>query len=133
MPGSRLAARIRVVHLESDSTYGVPRITAQLRDEGERVNHKRASARDAEHQSGGPAATAQARTTTPDPAAAKAPDPLGRDFTATEMNTRYVGDITYLPIECRRSTPATTRGLAVPRSAPQTEGLRLSARYLLVV
>ncbi|MFF7183346.1 IS3 family transposase [Streptomyces sp. NPDC008121] len=38
---ARLAVRIRAVHRESDGTYGVPRITAELRDEGERVNHKR--------------------------------------------------------------------------------------------
>ncbi|MEU4098209.1 IS3 family transposase [Streptomyces sp. NPDC026673] len=38
---ARLADRIRVVHRGSDGTYGVPRITAELREEGERVNHKR--------------------------------------------------------------------------------------------
>lgn len=37
------------------------------------------------------------RTTLADPAATKAPDLLGRDFTAQGPNTRYVGDITYLP------------------------------------
>ncbi|MDH6193236.1 transposase InsO family protein [Streptomyces sp. CZ24] len=39
------------------------------------------------------------RTTVPDPAAAKAPDLIGRDFTARIPNTKYVGDITYLPVE----------------------------------
>ncbi|MFG2387179.1 IS3 family transposase [Streptomyces avermitilis] len=38
------------------------------------------------------------RTTTADPAAAKAADLIGRDFTAAAVNTRYVGDITYLPL-----------------------------------
>ncbi|MFF4526579.1 IS3 family transposase [Streptomyces bluensis] len=38
---ARLAARIRTAHRESDGTYGVPRITAGLRDDGERINHKR--------------------------------------------------------------------------------------------
>ncbi|MFI0796950.1 DDE-type integrase/transposase/recombinase [Micromonospora rubida] len=38
------------------------------------------------------------RTTVPDPAAAKAPDLIGRDFTAGAVNQRYVGDITYLPV-----------------------------------
>ncbi|WP_442818816.1 IS3 family transposase [Streptomyces sp. NBC_01320] len=38
----RLAARIREVHRDSDCTYGAPRITAELRDEGGQVvNHKR--------------------------------------------------------------------------------------------
>ncbi|MFE9399957.1 IS3 family transposase [Streptomyces flavidovirens] len=36
-----LAARIRKVHRESDGTYGAPRITAELRDQGEQINHKR--------------------------------------------------------------------------------------------
>ncbi|MFD8263697.1 IS3 family transposase, partial [Streptomyces griseoluteus] len=39
------------------------------------------------------------RTTAPDPAAAKAPDLIRRDFTAGKPNTKYVGDITYLPID----------------------------------
>ena len=37
-----------------------------------------------------------------DPAAAKAPDLLRRDFTANQVNTRYVGDITYLRIGTSR-------------------------------
>ena len=36
-----LAGRIRAVHAEWDGTYGRPRITAEVRDDGERVNHKR--------------------------------------------------------------------------------------------
>ena len=38
---ARLAARIRAVHRESDGTYGVPRITTELREEGECVNHRK--------------------------------------------------------------------------------------------
>jgi hypothetical protein len=38
---NRLATRIRAVHREADGPYGVPRITAELREAGERVNHKR--------------------------------------------------------------------------------------------
>jgi transposase InsO family protein len=38
------------------------------------------------------------RTTIPAPSASPVPDLVGRDFTATVVNTRYVGDITYLPI-----------------------------------
>jgi transposase InsO family protein len=38
------------------------------------------------------------RTTIPEPAATPVPDLLRRDFTAIAPNTRYVGDITYLPI-----------------------------------
>lgn len=38
------------------------------------------------------------RTTVSDLAAAKAPDRIARDFTAEEVNTKYVGDITYLSV-----------------------------------
>ena len=38
------------------------------------------------------------RTRIPEPSAAPVPDLLERDFTAQAPNTRYVGDITYLPV-----------------------------------
>ena len=38
------------------------------------------------------------KTTVADPADQKVPDLLGRDFTAAAPNTKYVGDITYLPL-----------------------------------
>ncbi len=37
-------------------------------------------------------------TTVPDPSASPVPDLLQRDITATAPNTKYVGDITYLPV-----------------------------------
>ncbi|WP_225944160.1 IS3 family transposase [Actinophytocola algeriensis] len=36
-----MAARIRVIHRDSAGTCGVPRVTAQLREAGHLVNHKR--------------------------------------------------------------------------------------------
>jgi arginine repressor len=94
-----LAARIRVVHRESDGIYGVPRITAELREEGDRVNHKRVARVMRSINLAGVRLRRRHRTTIADPAAAKAPDLIGRDFTATVVNTKYVGDITYLPLE----------------------------------
>ena len=38
------------------------------------------------------------QTTIADPAASKAPDLIGRDFSAGAVNQRYVGDITYLSV-----------------------------------
>ncbi len=96
---ARLAARIRAVHRESDGTYGVPRITAELREAGERVNHKRIARVMRSAGLAGVRLRRRHRTTVADPAAAKAPDLIGRDFTASEPNTKYVGDITYLPLE----------------------------------
>lgn len=96
---ARLAARIRAVHRESDGTYGVPRITAELREAGERINHKRIARVMRSAGLAGVRLRRRHRTTVVDPSAAKAPDLIGRDFTASETNTKYVGDITYLPLE----------------------------------
>jgi transposase InsO family protein len=95
----RLATRIRAVHHESGGTYGVPRNTAELRETGERINHKRIARVMRSIGLAGVRLRRRHRTTTADPAAAKAPDLIGRDFTASEPNTKYVGDITYLPLE----------------------------------
>lgn len=97
---ARLAARIRAVHKESDGTYGAPRITAELREtNGEAVNRKRVAKIMRAFGIQGVRLRRRHRTTVPDPAAANAPDLIGRDFTADEPNTKYVGDITYLPID----------------------------------
>jgi transposase InsO family protein len=93
-----VAARIRAVHTASDGTYGAPRITAELRDRGHRVNHKRVARIMRGIGVQGLKLRRRQRTTIPDPAAAKAPDLIGRDFTAPAPNLRYVGDITYLPV-----------------------------------
>jgi transposase InsO family protein len=96
---ARLAARIRLAHRASKGTYGVPRITAELRDGGDAVNHKRVARVMRAHKIAGLRLRRRHRTTITDPAAAKAPDLIGRNFTADTPNTKYVGDITYLPIE----------------------------------
>ncbi|WP_329212264.1 IS3 family transposase [Streptomyces sp. NBC_01708] len=97
---ARLAARIRAVHQESDGTYGAPRITAELREEnGVAVNHKRVARIMRASGIERIRLRRRHRTTVSDLAAAKAPDLIGRDFTADRPNTKYVGDITYLPLE----------------------------------
>ncbi|WP_373302553.1 IS3 family transposase [Streptomyces gelaticus] len=95
---AQLAARIRVIHRASDGTYGVPRITAELREDGEVVNHKRVARVMQAIGLAGLRLRRKHRTTIPDPAAAKVPDLIGRNFTADEVNRKYVGDITYLPL-----------------------------------
>lgn len=95
-----LAERIRVVH-DEDNTYGAPRITAELNDgvpDGERVNHKRVARVMRSVGIAGYRRRRRVRTTVADPADQKVPDLLKRDFTAAQINTRYVGDITYLPL-----------------------------------
>ncbi|MFF5232703.1 IS3 family transposase [Dactylosporangium sp. NPDC000521] len=94
---ARLAQQIRTVHAAFDGTYGVPRITRELRDTGVPVNHKRVARVMRRIGLQRLRLRRRHRTTVPDPAAAKAPDLIGRDFTAETVNQRYVGDITYLP------------------------------------
>ncbi|MFJ3098302.1 IS3 family transposase [Streptomyces hydrogenans] len=94
-----LAARIRKVHQDSDGTYGAPRITAELRDEGGPVvNHKRVARIMRSIGLEGVRLRRGHRTTVADQAEPKTPDLIGRDFTAAAVNTKYVGDITYLPV-----------------------------------
>lgn len=93
-----LAEEIRQVHAEYDGTYGSPRITAELRDTGSRVNRKRVARVMRARGIVGVHLRRKVRTTVPDPAAQKVPDLVKRDFTAAEPNRRYVGDITYLPV-----------------------------------
>jgi transposase InsO family protein len=92
-----LARQIRQVHT-ADTTYGVPRITAELRDNGTLVNHKRVERVMRGIGLQGLRLRRRTRTTIADPAAVKAPDLIGRDFTAPAPNRRYVGDITYVPV-----------------------------------
>ncbi len=100
-----LAAKIRALQdpaLGGDRAYGAPRITADL-NEGlsgaERVNRKRVARVMREHQLVGIRLRRRVKTTIPDQSGRKFPDLLGREFTADEPNLKYVGDITYLPIE----------------------------------
>lgn len=93
-----LAARIRAVQARHDGTYGAPRITAELHDAGLPVNHKKVARVMRRHRIRGLRLRRRVQTTIADPAAAKAPDLIRRDFTAATVNQRYVGDITYLPV-----------------------------------
>jgi len=93
-----LAEQIRQVHAGSDGTYGAPRVTAELRDAGRRVNRKRVARVMRRFGVQGLRLRRRVTTTIADPAASKAPDLIGRDFTAAAVNQRYVGDITYLPV-----------------------------------
>jgi transposase InsO family protein len=93
-----LAERIRAIHATHDGTYGSPRVVAELRDAGRRVNHKRVERVMRVFGIVGVHLRRKVRTTVPEPSHQKVPDLIKRDFTAAEPNRRYVGDITYLPI-----------------------------------
>lgn len=93
-------AQIKAFHARSKGTYGSPRITVDLREAGEQVNRKRVAR--LMRIAGIEGVCLRRKRPAPPPEdddAAAVPDRLKRDFTAAEPNTRYVGDITYLPIE----------------------------------
>ena len=97
-----LAARIRAVQASEGIEYGAPRITAELNDgttadDEDRVNHKRVARVMRAHGITGLRLRRTVRTTVPEPSDTPVPDLLKRDFTAPAPNTKYVGDITYLP------------------------------------
>ncbi|MGW2928311.1 IS3 family transposase [Streptomyces fungicidicus] len=94
----RLLARICEVHSESGGAYGSPRLTAELREKGLRVNEKRIARVMRTFSITGIRLRRRVRTTVPDPAASQVPDLFQRDFTATEPGRKYMGDITYLPL-----------------------------------
>ncbi|WP_030866871.1 IS3 family transposase [Streptomyces sp. NRRL S-37] len=91
-----LAHEITVLHIASRHTYGVPRIHADLRRLGRRVNRKRVERVMRERGITGVTRRRRRSLTRPAKRAVPAVDLLGRDFTAPEPGTRLVGDITFI-------------------------------------
>ncbi|OIJ62566.1 transposase [Streptomyces mangrovisoli] len=94
-----LAEEIRRVHGESGGAYGSPRVTAELREKGRRVNEKRVARIMRTFSITGIRLRRRVRTTIADAATAPVPDLFQRVFTAPEPGLKYMGDITYLPLE----------------------------------
>lgn len=96
---AELASLIRRIFVESLETYGSPRVHAELREaHGIRVGCKRVARLMRQLELEGVSRRGKRRRTTiPDPAAAPAPDLVGRRFTASGPNELWLADITYLP------------------------------------
>jgi transposase InsO family protein len=96
---AELADAIRQVHQDSKGRYGGPRIHAQLRRDGHRHGRKRIARLMRAGGLRGRTPRRWRKTTIPDPAAAARADLIGRDFTAdaAAINSRWCGDITYVP------------------------------------
>ena len=94
-----LTEHIRQAHQASKGRYGAPRIHAELRRRGHRHGRKRVARLMRCAGRCGRTPRRFKRTTIPDPAAAARADLIGRDFAvnAAAVNTRWCGDITYLP------------------------------------
>ena len=95
----QLTERIRQVHQASKGRYGAPRIHAQLRRQGRRPGRKRIARLMRAAGLHGRTPRRFKRTTIPDPAATACADLVRRDFAvnAAAVNTRWCGDITYIP------------------------------------
>jgi transposase InsO family protein len=91
-----LANQIYDIWARSRGRYGVPRVTAQLWREGTQANHKRVERLMGELGLQGACGRRKLRTTVRDPKAAPAPDLVERDFTASALDTLWIGDLTYI-------------------------------------
>ena len=94
-----LTKHIRLAHQASKGRYGAPRIHAELRRRGHRHGRKRVARLMRAAGLCGRTPRRFKRTTVPDPAAAARADLIRRDFAvnAAAVNTRWCGDITYVP------------------------------------
>ena len=93
----RLLARIREVHERNYCAYGYRRTWIALKRQGEEAGRGRVQR--LMRQAGIQGAKRRGkpwRTTKPDPTAARRPDLVERDFSATAPNRLWVGDFTYL-------------------------------------
>jgi transposase InsO family protein len=85
-----------VIDEEFDGTYGEPRMTAELQNQGWVVNHKRVERLMALHGIVGVHKPAKVRTTIPAEDAPPLPDLVGRRFKPGAADVAWVGDITYI-------------------------------------
>jgi putative transposase len=97
-------------------TYGSPRVWEDLVEAGWRVSKKTVAASMARQGLAGRSPKRKRRSLTrPDKAAAPIPDLVRRDFTATEINQRWCGDLTEIPTDEGKLYLATVEDLASRR------------------
>jgi putative transposase len=93
---AELVAAMRDIHAESDSTYGQPRMTPELRARGFCVNHKHVERLMRDNEIVGVHKAPKVRTTIAAEDIAPMPDLVGRRFNPGEPDVAWVGDITYI-------------------------------------
>jgi putative transposase len=93
-----MSERIRAIHAESDATYGMPKVRAELMAQGQTVSRKRVARL---MQQAGLQGVSRRRgfvvTTRREAGQAKAPDLVKRQFVAEGPNRLWVADMTYVP------------------------------------
>jgi putative transposase len=92
-----LTERIRAIHSRSRQTYGMPRIYAELVQQGVRVGRKRVARLMRAAGLQGISRRKGIRTTIRGTEAQVIPDLVKRNFLATAPNRLWVADITYIP------------------------------------
>jgi len=91
-----LVAEIGEIWAGSGGAYGSPRVTAELRARGHRVNPKRVARLMRAHHIAGIRPRRRKRTTIPARSAPKLPDLLGRRFAPGAPDRAWCSDITYI-------------------------------------
>ena len=91
-----LGACIRTIHEDSRGVYGVPRIHAELQDEGIRIGRKRIARLMRVHGLEGVSRRKWVRTTRRGKSPRAVPDLVDRDFRADGPDQLWVSDITYI-------------------------------------
>ncbi|MEU9305869.1 IS3 family transposase [Streptomyces sp. NPDC048269] len=95
---ARTVSEIRAIHHEHHGAYGAPRVHAELRARGRRINRKRVTRLMRVNDIVGRHLRKRRRTTIADRTVPPVPDLVMRDFTADALNTRWCGDITYIAV-----------------------------------
>jgi transposase InsO family protein len=91
-------AEIRAIHAKHRSAYGAPRVHAELRSSGRKINRKRVTRLMRINHVVGRHLRRTKRTTIADKSAPPVPDLVMRDFTASAVDTKWCGDVTYIPV-----------------------------------
>ena len=92
-----LGDRIEAIHRRSRSTYGRPRVHAELKADGIAISSKRVARLMRERQIQGASRRRTTVTTVRDRDARPAPDLVDRNFSAEGPDRLWVADITYVP------------------------------------
>lgn len=93
-----MSERIAQIHAQSDATYGMPRVRADLMDQGVRISRQRmARLMRRAHLRGVSRRPGFVVTTERDIRQRPAPDLVNRKFVADAANQLWVADMTYVP------------------------------------
>ncbi|BBE09785.1 integrase catalytic subunit [Mycoavidus cysteinexigens] len=94
---TQLIEEIRIIHAESDATYGMPRIRAELMEQGWAVSRRRVARLMRLQGLRGVCRRRYQVTTRRDLRQPPAPDLVKRQFVADEPNQLWVADATFVP------------------------------------